>query len=114
MKLKRFNDFNDIDIDSIVASIPDSDIPRETNIIRQIGDKWIYTEGWCDRCFSNYDVWERDEKVELAKDLTKKRLEMIPNLPQYKYLRGKKLVDFKFIELPDNEINYALSIGVYE
>ena len=114
MRIRKFNDFDEIDIDSIVDSIPDSDIPSETNIIKQIGNKWIYTEGWCDRCFSNYDVFNREDKVELARELTKKRLEEVPNLPQYKYLRGKSLIDWKFIELPGNELNYALSIGVYE
>ena len=113
MRIKKFNDFDEIDMDSIIDSIPDSDIPSETNIIKEIGDKWIYTEGWCDRCFVNYDVFEREDKIELARELTKKRLEQVPNLPQYKYLRGKRLVDWKFIELPDNELNYALSIGVY-
>jgi hypothetical protein len=44
--IKKFEDFNNsIDIDSIVDSIPDSDIPSETNIIQEIGDKVIYTEG---------------------------------------------------------------------
>lgn len=57
---------------------------------------------------------DREEKVDLARDLTKKRLEMIPNLPQYTFLSGKKLKDCKFIELPDNVINFALSIGIYE
>lgn len=112
--IKKFENFHTIDIDSIVDSIPDSDIPSETNIIQQIGDNWIYTEGWCDRCFSNYDVWDRDEKVEMAKELTEERLKKVPNLPQYKYLRGKELIDWRFIELPDNEINYALSIGIYK
>ena len=42
--IKKFEDFNNsIDIDSIVDSIPDSDIPSETNIIQEIGDKVIYT-----------------------------------------------------------------------
>lgn len=113
--IKKFEDFhNSVDIDSIMDSIPDSDIPSETNIIQQIGDKWIYTEGWCDRCFSNYDVFSRDEKVKMAKELTESRLKEVPNLPQYKYLIGKELIDWKFIELPDNEINYALSIGIYK
>lgn len=40
--INKFEDFNNsIDIDSI----PDSDIPSETNIIQEIGDKVIYTEG---------------------------------------------------------------------
>jgi len=112
--IKKFEEFNnDIDIDSIIDSIPDSDIPSETNLIQQIGDKWIYTEGWCDRCFSNYDVDDREEKVNIAKELTEKRLKQVPNLPQYNSLRGKKLIDWKFIELPQNEINYAISVGIY-
>ena len=84
---------NEIDLQSIIDSIPDSDIPSETNKILEIGDKIIYTEGWCDRCFSNYDVWDRDEMVELAKELTPGRLENIPNQRQSKIFRYKKLID---------------------
>jgi hypothetical protein len=105
---------NEIDLQSIIDSIPDSDIPSETNKILEIGDKIIYTEGWCDRCFSNYDVWDRDEMVELAKELTPGRLENIPKQPQYKRFRDKKLIDWKFIELDENNVNYALSIGIYK
>lgn len=113
--IKKFEDFhNSIDIDSIVDSIPDSDIPSETNIIQEIGDKLIYTEGWCDRCFSNYDLDSREEMVNFARESTEMRLKQIPNLPQYRRFRGKKLIDWKFIELPDNEINYCLSIGIYQ
>ena len=114
--IKKFEDFNNsTDIDYIVDSIPDSDIPSETNIIREIGDKLIYTEGWCDRCFSNYDLNSREEMVNFAKEVTETRLREIPNLPQYRRrFIGKKLIDWKFIELPENEINYCLSIGIYQ
>ena len=38
--IKKFEDFNNsIDIDSIIDSIPDSDIPSETNIIPE--KKWF-------------------------------------------------------------------------
>jgi len=107
---------NDIDIDlqSIIDSIPDSDIPRETNIIKEIGDKMIYVEGWCDRCFSNYDVHDRDRMVQMAREIGERRLKQIPRLPQYKRFSGKEMIDYKFIELPNNEINYCLSIGIYQ
>jgi len=103
-----------INLKSIIDSIPDSDIPSETNKIIEIDDMIIYTEGWCDRCFSNYDAYDRDEMVELAKKITPERLEKIPNLPQYKRFRDKKLIDWKFIELDENNVNYALSIGIYK
>jgi len=113
--IKKFEDFNNsIDIDSIVDSIPDSDIPSETNIIQEIGDKVIYTEGWCDRCFSNYDLDSREEMVQWAKDHTLDILKRQTNLPQNKNLHSKKLIDWKFIELPENEVNYCLSIGIYQ
>ena len=100
--------------DSIVDSIPDSDIPSETNIIQEIGDKVIYTEGWCDRCFSNYDLDSREEMVDFARQSTESRLRQVPNQPQYRRFRDKKLIDWKFIELPENEVNYCLSIGIYQ
>lgn len=113
--IKKFEDFNNsIDIDSIVDSIPDSDVPSETNIIQQIGDKWIYTEGWCERCFSNYDLDGREEMVDWARNETKRLLEKQPNLPQNKMLRNRELVDWKFIEFPENEVNFGLSIGIYK
>jgi len=105
---------SDIDLQSIIDSIPDSDIPRETNIIKQIGDKLVYVEGWCDRCFSNYDVHDRDEMVQMAREIGERRLKQIPRLPQYKRFSGKEMIDYKFIELPNNEINYCLSIGIYQ
>ena len=113
--IKKFEDFNNsIDIDSIVDSIPDSDIPSETNIIQEIGDKVIYTEGWCDRCFSNYDLDSREEMVNFARESTERRLKQIPNLPQYRIFRDKKLIEWRYIELPENEVNYCLSIGIYQ
>ena len=106
---------NDIDLQSLIDSIPDSNIPRETNIIKEIGDKIVYVEGWCDRCFSNYDVNDRDEMVQMAREIGERRLKQIPRLPQYsKRFSGKEMIDYKFIELPNNEINYCLSIGIYK
>lgn len=112
--IDKIGESNDFNLQSIIDSIPDSDIPSETNKIIEIGDKIIYTEGWCDRCFSNYDVYDRDEMVSLAKELTPERLERIPMMPQYKRFRDKKLIDWKFIELDENNVNYALSIGIYK
>ena len=113
--IKKFDNFNNsIDMESIIKSIPDSDVPSETNIIKKIGDKVIYTEGWCDRCFSNYDLDSREEMVDFARESTESRLKQIPNLPQYRIFRDKKLIDWKFIELPENEVNYCLSIGIYQ
>lgn len=113
--IKKFDNFNNsIDMESIVKSIPDSDVPSETNIIKEIGDKVIYTEGWCDRCFSNYDVHDRDGMVQMAREIGERRLKQIPRLPQYKRFSGKEMIDYKFIELPNNEINYCLSIGIYQ
>lgn len=109
--------FNDPDIQAIIKSIPDSDIPSEIHKVESIGDKIIYIEGWCDRCFYNYDVDEyedRDEKIQIAEDLTYKRLKGVPQLPQhYKEFSGKELVEYKFIELPDNDLLYGLSVGIY-
>ena len=112
--IDKIGESNEFDLQSIIDSIPDSDIPSETNKIIEIGDKIIYTEGWCDRCFSNYDVYDRDEMISLAKELTPERLERIPMMPQYKRFRDKKLIDWKFIELDENNVNYALSIGIYK
>ena len=115
MKLiKLFESFNfESELSDLINSIPDSDIPSQTNIITKIDDKIIYTEGWCDRCFSNYDVYDRDEMVSLAKELTPERLERIPKQPQYKRFEGYQLEDTRFIEFPDNSYNYCLSVGIY-
>ena len=50
----------------------------------------------------------------MAKKLTPKILENQPDLPQNKILRNKKLIYQKFIEFPDNQVNYGISIGFYE
>jgi hypothetical protein len=117
-KIKLFKEFNNTDfykkIQDLVNNIPDSDLPSETNIITTIDDKLIFTEGWCDRCFINYDLDNREEMVNYAKKSTEKRMRDIPNLPQYKNFKDKKLIDFLFIELPDNSLNYGLSIGIFK
>lgn len=118
MKIKIFEsfikdlEFNEI-IDEIVQNIPDSDFPSDVGGIRKIKDYFIYIEGWSDRCFSNMDLETREEKIEMAKKLTPKILENQPDLPQNKILRNKKLIYQKFIELPDNHVNYGISIGFY-
>jgi hypothetical protein len=53
--------------------------------------------------------------IDFARTSTEKRMSQLPNLPQYSdILYGKKLVDFYFYELPNNSVNYALSVGVFE
>lgn len=101
-------------IDEIIKSIPDSDVPSEVGGIKKIGDYFVYIEGWCDRCFSNMDVETREDKVETAKKLTDKILKIQPNLPQNKILRNKNLVYKKFVEFPENQINYGVSVGLYK
>jgi hypothetical protein len=116
MKLiKLFESFNfESELSDLIKSIPDSDIPSQTNIITKIDDKIIYIEGWCDRCFSNYDVYDRDEMVEMAKELGEKRLKNIPLQPQYrKRFDGYELEDNRFYDLCDNSYNYCLSVGIY-
>ena len=55
--IKKFEDFNNsIDIDSIIDSIPDSDVPSETNIIQEIGDKVIFM-------YKGKKLWEGDNKT---------------------------------------------------
>ena len=118
VKIKSFDNFNcRIDFQEIANSIPDSDIPSEMIQMFELCDKIIYVEGWCDRCFTNYDIDEDDiySKIKLAEKLTLDRLKELPNLPQYKdILTDYKLIDWKFIELPSNHVNYAVSIGVYD
>ena len=118
-RIKLFEDFNYSVLNYIYnyfkQRIPDSDIPSETNIIEEIHGYMVYTEGWCERCFSNYGVYEIGEMIELANELTPKRLESIPNLPQYKdKFKGRKLISWRFIPLPDNNVNYGISIGIYK
>ena len=116
--IKLFEEFNKTEfkskVDNIVNQIPDSDIPSETNIITKIDDMIIFTEGWCDRCFVNYNIDDLDSMIDFARISTEERMSQIPNLPQYRdILSGKKLVDFYFYELPNNSVNYALSVGVF-
>jgi hypothetical protein len=52
--------------------------------------------------------------VDFARQSTEDRLRHVPNQPQYRRFRGKELIDWMFIELPENEVNYCLSIGIYQ
>ena len=101
-------------LEDLINSIPDSEFPSETDIFKQVGDKVIYVECWCDRCFSNQDLNSREKMVEYARNATHNLLNNQPNLPQNKILNGYELVDYKFIEFPDNEVNYCASIGIYK
>jgi len=118
-QIKMFEEFKhscEIDFQKIADMTPDSDFPSETCQLFSECGKMVYVEGWCDRCFSNDDVDEDDREtmVKLAKERTHEVLRGQPYLPQNRQLRGYKLVDWKFIELPENELNYAVSIGVYD
>ena len=117
-RMKMFEEFKqcNIDFQKISKEIPDSDLPSDTCKIFSKCGKMIYVEGWCDRCFSNDDVQEDDREtmIEIAREKTHELLKRQPYLPQNSQLRGYKLVDWKFMELPENELNYAVSIGVYE
>ena len=117
--IKLFEEFNKVEfkskVDDIVNRIPDSDIPSETNIITEIDDMIIFTEGWCDRCFVNYNIDDLDSMLDFARKSTEERMSQIPNLPQYRNIfYGKKLIDFYFYELPNNSVNYAVSVGVFK
>jgi hypothetical protein len=118
--IKLFEQFNsDIEfrkkIDRLISNIPDSDIPSETNIIKEIDDKLIFIEGWCDRCFSNYDLYDMDEMMDFARNSTFDRMSSIPSLPQYREkFKDREMVDYFFVELPDNRFNYAVSVGIFK
>lgn len=105
-----------IDINTLVFSLPDSDISSEVSSLKQIWKYMVYTEG-CDRCFSNVidEIWDdRESMMKYAKRKTIKILEWLPRLPQfYKQLDWYKLIEKKFIELPDNNLNYAFSVWIY-
>ena len=118
-RMRMFEEFtNDckINFQKIAEQTSDSDVPSETCQIFSKCGKMVYVEGWCDRCFSNDEVDEDDREtmVEMARKKTHEILRGQPYLPQNSQLRGYKLVDWKFIELPENQVNYAVSIGVYE
>jgi len=51
--------------------------------------------------------------VQMAREIGERRLEQIPRLPQYERFSRKEMIDYKFIELNKNNVNYALSIGIY-
>lgn len=106
-----------VDINQIAYSLPDSDIPNDVSSLKQVWCYIVYTEWWCDRCFSNVidEIWDdRESMMKYAKRKTTQILEWLPRLPQfYKKLDWYKLIEKKFIELPDNNLNYAVSIWVY-
>ena len=113
VKKEVVNNLEEI-ISELVDEIPDSDMPSKTNVIKKIGDYIIYTEGWCDRCFSNYEELSRDDMVERARKLTPERLERVPYLPQHREMfLGKKLKKWYFFPLDGNSVNYCLSVGVF-
>lgn len=111
--------FQEHQIKKLIDSIPDSDDPSKTQLMVPIGDQVIFIESWCDRCFTNLfdelDIDDRDEKVDWARNQTESIVKRQKLLPQNKRkLQGKQLVDYYFVEFPDNEVNFGASIGIFQ
>lgn len=106
----------DINYKKIAEATPDSDAPPEISYFKKVGDKIVYVEGWCDRCFGNVidEIGkDRGALVKYAKGRTQRIAESQPNLPQNKNLKGYELLDYKFVETPGKDLVYGVSIGVY-
>ncbi len=96
-----------------IKKVPDVNDPRRINYWVQKGDKWIYIEGWCDKCllgtgFPQMEKGGTFEKVMYMEDMTQKILEAKAREKGLKLLRGG------FAETEDKENLYGVTWGVFE
>lgn len=114
--IKKYDEYK---IKQLIESIPDSDDPSKTQLMIPVGDKMVFIESWCDRCYANLfddiNIDDRSEKVDWARNQTEKIVKRQKSLPQnQKKLQDKELVDYYFVEFPENEVNFGASIGIFQ
>lgn len=94
---------------SLASEVPDVDDPRLINYWKIVDDKQVYIEGWCSKCFAGTGLgeYETQGKLNYAKDLT-------PQILDRKVQeRGLKLLEGRFVETPDKDFIYGVTIGVF-
>lgn len=96
-----------------IKKIPDVNDPRRINYWVQKGNRWIYIEGWCDKCLlgTGFPPMEKGgtfDKVMYMEDMTPKILEAKAKEKGLKLLRGG------FAETEDKENLYGVTWGIFE
>lgn len=101
------------EVEEEIKKIPDVNDPRRINYWVQKGNRWIYIEGWCDKCllgtgFPSMEKGGTFDKVVYMEDMTPKILEAKAKE------RGLKLLRGGFAETEDKENLYGVTWGVFE
>jgi len=91
---------------AITDKVPDVNNPNKINY-------WegnVYVEGWCDKCYAGtgFGEYEAQEKVNYAEDMTPKILQ------QKAKEKGLELIGGEFVETPDKDFIYGVTVGFYK
>lgn len=99
-----------VTLEKLAMEVPDVDDPREINYWREIEDRVYYIEGWCEQCYAGTGLgsYETEKKINYARDLTPMILEKKAKE------RGLELVEGRFIETPDKDFIFGVTMGAYK
>lgn len=113
-------------VDRLIEAVPDENDVFAINYWRDMGDKRVYLEGWCDKClagtgFPTIGRGEWDEKIQyMVRDthrtlIRKQRREELPLWLAQKEERGLTLIEggFREFEAGDRDWLYGVTWGVY-
>ena len=107
--VKKTHHSNDEPFKSLASEVPDVDDPNRINYWKTIGDKQVYIEGWSSKCFAGTGLgeYEAEGRLNYARDLTPQILDKKAKE------KGLKLVEGQFIETPDKDFVYGVTIGIF-
>lgn len=113
-------------IDKFINEVPDENDTVAINYWLDWGDKWVYLEGWCDKClagtgFPSIEDGEWDSKIEyMVRDahrtlIRKQSREELPLWLARREERGLNLIEggFREFEAGEYEWLYGVTWGVY-
>lgn len=105
------------EVEALILGVPDVNDPDLINYWRQVGDKWIYLEGWADAClagtgFPPMEEGGTSEKLAYMEDLTPRILEK--RATDNSINRRLRLIRGGFRELEEAGYLYGVTWGVYQ
>jgi hypothetical protein len=100
---------NDEPLKSFADEVPDVNDPNRINYWKTIDGKQVYMEGWSEKCYAGTGLGEYDTEGKLnhARDLT-------PQILAKKAKeKGLRLLKGEFIETPDKDFVYGVTVGIF-
>lgn len=106
-------------LQELIKGVPDVNDPDVICYWRRVDDKYVYLEGWCDKCLidTGFPTMERGnhhEKIDYIKDLTALTLNKKAKARENPFEKELKLLEGGFEEMEEAENLYGVSYGIYE